>query len=160
LTAGKDRAAETAGLFRQKELSSMKKNRFLDKTKTRAFFFGMLAIMLAVGLILTGCGDSKTGDPGSPGDGRIPAELVAVWYSDEATQYECFEIRSNGKAFVFGDKELELDVTVSGENITISISGPAAMTLFKLKSYKVEGNQLKGIEITQSGENEATYYKK
>jgi hypothetical protein len=79
LTAGKDRVAETAGLLWQKELSSMKKNRFLDKTKTRTFFFGMLAIMLAFGLILTGCGDSKTGDPGSPPGGKNggkPAELA------------------------------------------------------------------------------------
>jgi hypothetical protein len=79
LTAGKDRVAETAELFWQKELSSMKKNRFLDKTKTRAFFFGMLAIMLAFGLILTGCGDSETGDPGSPPSGKNggkPAELA------------------------------------------------------------------------------------
>jgi hypothetical protein len=86
--------------------------------------------------------NAKNKPSGGKDDGGIPAELVAVWYADAEFQYKFFEITSNGKALMGeGTESFELDVTVSGGNITFSGLG---MTFMEIKSYTVEGKQLTG----------------
>jgi hypothetical protein len=60
--------------------------------KSTLFLTGMAALLLSFGLILTGCGDSATGDPAGGGGGDKKAALVGTWVkegdSDEKMKYE------------------------------------------------------------------------
>jgi hypothetical protein len=79
LTAGKDRSTKTAGTVLAEGVIINEKKQIFGQNENADVFFGMLVIMLAFGLVLTGCGDSKTGDPGSPPGGKNsgkPTELA------------------------------------------------------------------------------------
>jgi hypothetical protein len=129
--------------------------------KSTLFLVGMAALLLSFGLVLVGCETDANDDSG------IPAELVGVWYvfdGDANEEVKFFEITSNGKALMGeGAESFELDVTVSGGNITFSAIG---MTFMEIKSYTVEDKQLKGTfvsyedgTVTQTTPD-ATFYKK
>jgi uncharacterized lipoprotein NlpE involved in copper resistance len=96
--------------------------------KKKLIFGAMLVCLLALGLMVVGCDNGSTDDGGGGGGGGIPAELVGNWYSQAAgADIFAFEITSSGK--LDNHQGGTIDVSVSGNTITLSSSGYAAGTV-------------------------------
>jgi hypothetical protein len=107
--------------------------------KNKLFVLGMLAVMLALGLVLAGC---KTDAEDDSSGGGIPDELLGVWQEDGASFFEFYTL--SGK-LVFttyyqaaGKVSIYYDVSVSGKTVKISESGGDWQFDYTLNSAKDE----------------------
>jgi hypothetical protein len=118
---------------------------------------GLLTVLLALGLVLAGCGDDS--DDGG-GGGPDPA-LVAKWYTTQAsadaggTLGLAYEFTPDGKLLVAGT-DTGLTFSTSGSQITLSSGGRTSAPV----DYVINGTKLTISNAGISGLVNGDYYKK
>jgi len=137
--------------------------------KRNGFLLGLLVVLLAMGLVLAGCGDGDSGDNsggqnsgGNNQSGNIG--LIAKWYpsqndaNSESYPYEAsFEFKANGEFYYWGNGGLTY--TATSNTISIMYMGSIAGSA----SYFISGTKLTLSNVIGGGDGiieAGDYYKR
>jgi hypothetical protein len=127
--------------------------------KNKLFIMGMLAVMLAFGLVLAGC-KTDSDDGGGSGDGNRDSKLVAKWYASQFSANEdtinglLFELKGDGKLFLV-TADASTTWTTSGGKITTNYAGGVGTV-----DYAIEGTILTITGVGAFPLTPGTYCKK
>jgi hypothetical protein len=120
------------------------------------FFFGMLVIMLTLGLILVGCDNGNNNGNG----GVVDPALIAKWYESQSDADNNvgmeFEFKADGN-FEMSGGDTAYPYTATATQFTIVSKGRQITA-----NYKISGTRLSISNLNNTDwylENE-TYYKK
>jgi hypothetical protein len=125
------------GTIKPQRRFSMKKGKF--------FVMGMLAVLLALGLVLAGCDNGTSPDDEGT---SLDNALVAKWYIyptqvDDPDAEPAFEITASGRLIGSAvNQNAEINITTSGRTIksTTTFNGDTAES--GTATYSVTGNRL------------------